>query len=98
MTPYQAPFPDEDSSNELIIPLSYIIYLFPGRSIEDLNNAIARDVKPFVGMIVHSSRVTEQKGLFFTVNHVQEELLQAIRSYQGVRLVERDYKLKPAST
>lgn len=93
--PYQAPFPDERSSDELIIPHSYSVHLFPGRSIDDLSTAIERDIKPLVGVIINPSRDKEKEGLMFGVYRIEDELLAAIRTYRGVEMVERNYRAEP---
>src|SRR5688572_12038182 len=85
--PYTAPFPDEKSSGELMIPHSYIIHLFPGHSIDTLNAAIAQDIMPLMGVIINPSRDEEREGLIFGVYRVEDELLAAIRTYRGVERV-----------
>ncbi|KAL2212797.1 hypothetical protein CC79DRAFT_1365064 [Sarocladium strictum] len=95
MFQYKAPFPDENSTDELIIPLAYVVHLSPGRSVDELNDAIARDINPFITGILNPSRDVEKDALIFSVSAVEDDLLASVRAWRGVKMVERDYRLEP---
>lgn len=88
--PYLAPFPEKGDNDPRVIPRAYAISLFPDHTIDDLSAAVGRDVQPFVQTVLefHDGEV----GIALGVRNVDDDLLAAIRTYRGVRLVERSSK------
>jgi hypothetical protein len=94
---YEAPFPVRGKEPpEDIIPGAYGIVLAKGRTVDDVSRAIGRDIGPYVDTVVDNPSFVEEYGLHFSVTGVDDELLAAIRSYEGVVLVEYSTPVRPA--
>lgn len=93
-TGYQAPFGNPDVSPEHIIPGTYIIYQAPGHSIEDISRAIGIDIQSYVFSVVH---LGSDDVFSFGVRGIGDALFNAIRSDPGVKMVDYDGKIYPAS-
>jgi hypothetical protein len=85
-SPYKAPLYCPPSPSD-IIPDSYLIMLFPGRTLQDHFSIIGVDMKPYF----HSSFGEQVFGrVLYSVYSVNEEVLERIRSDIGVQRVECD--------
>lgn len=89
-TAYMAPFLNEHEEDDNYLPKHFMITLRPGRTVEELSNAIGTDVEALPGNAKHATATC--KGIFFALDDVDEDLLAAIRSWEGVHHVERDGK------
>lgn len=89
---YQAPLKNCDHNDDIpIVPNSYIIYLAPGHSLAAHSSAIGQDTKPFVHHIYDF--YTEK--IVYVGRPVDKQLLEKIRSDQGVELVECESEAVP---
>ncbi|KAH8801355.1 hypothetical protein F5884DRAFT_757005 [Xylogone sp. PMI_703] len=86
--PWKAPFPDEKPSSDFpFIPKHFAICLHPGNSVQDVSTAIGRDLQPYVSTVFDD----DDLGIIFVIHDAENDLVTAIRTYRGVRLVQRDY-------
>ena len=95
-TDYKAPFPHEGENLPGIIPDAYSVILFSGHSITNVSAAVGRDIEPLVGQVITPIEGMPQ-GLMFGMLDVSKELLEAIRRYRGVEMVEYSFKPEPAA-
>ncbi|KAI7774893.1 hypothetical protein LA080_007676 [Diaporthe eres] len=89
---YQAPLKNCDHNGDFpIVPSSYIIYLAPEHSLAAHSSAIGQDIKLFVHHIYNL--YTEK--VVYVGRPVDKQLLEKIRSDQGVELVECEAEAVP---
>lgn len=89
---YQVPLKNCDHNDDVpIVPDSYIIYLAPGHSLAAHSSAIGQDTKVFV----HHIYDLYTDKIVYVGRPVDKQLLEKIRSDQGVELVECEAQAVP---
>jgi hypothetical protein len=84
---YQAPI--EACGDASVIPDSYVIWLFPDVSMEEHSGAVGRDMRIFR----RSQIFDDEDGIVYTVQNLDDDVLNAVRADRGVQLVECDQYL-----
>ncbi|KAH8891620.1 hypothetical protein GQ53DRAFT_823636 [Thozetella sp. PMI_491] len=87
--PWISSIPDQKPYNDDFIPKQYFVHLYPGNTIKDVGIATGRDIESFINTVFDFK---DGKGLVFAIHEAKDDLVAAIRSFQGVRLVERNSK------
>ncbi|KAK3314307.1 hypothetical protein B0H66DRAFT_537554 [Apodospora peruviana] len=92
--PYKAPLTPEgtDPKKDLVEPISYLVYLAPGHTLEKLSEAIGRDITPYVRNVVDFDYYVENNQVVFVAERVDDKLLDDIRSDTGVEQVQYNGK------
>ncbi|KAH7409536.1 hypothetical protein BKA64DRAFT_665189 [Cadophora sp. MPI-SDFR-AT-0126] len=88
---YQAPLRDPGGAGP-IVPGSYGVFLFPGRSIEQHSIEIQTDITPYI-MHIFDKLWTDR--VVYSAGNIDDELLAKIRKDPGVEFVEMDHAPPP---
>ncbi|KAM7188972.1 hypothetical protein V8F33_010306 [Rhypophila sp. PSN 637] len=94
--PYKAPLTPEgiDPEKDLLEPISFIVYLAPGHTLQKLSEAIGRDITPHVRNVLDFDYYVKNNQVVFVAERVDDKLLDDIRSDVGVQHVQYNGKWK----
>src|SRR3954452_18753158 len=83
----KAPLRPPHSNPDNIIPGSYIVFLFPGQSLEQHSGVVKMDLLKYVR---HIYEILYPEKVVYHAENVGDALLATIRSDSGVDLVDFD--------